>query len=242
MGGLINLTGQNFGRLTVIRRVENSISFSGYESVQWLCKCECGNEVIVTGRNLKNNNTKSCGCLKKEIISEANKKYNTYDLSDEHGIGYTSKGEKFYFDLEDYDKIKDYCWLVDGDNGYIVSNINNKKIYLHKLIMKCKNDKEIDHINRKKYDCRKSNLRIATHSQNNMNKNLRSDNTSGIIGVSWNKKKNKWESRIWANHKAIRLGYYIDFEAATKARLIAEKEYYKEFAPQRHLFEQYEIK
>ena len=42
-------------------------------------------------------------------MSETFKKYNTYDLSGEYGIGYTSKGEEFYFDLDDYDKIKDYC-------------------------------------------------------------------------------------------------------------------------------------
>ena len=241
MRRLIDLTGRKFGKLTVVKRVEDNISKSGYKSAQWLCVCDCGNEVIVTGRNLKTNNTKSCGCLQKEIVSKTNKKYNTYDLTGEYGIGYTSKGEEFYFDLEDYNKIKSHCWFFDGYDRYIAANINGKKVHLHKIILKCKNNTEVDHINRKKYDCRKSNLRIATRSQNSMNKDLRSNNTSGVTGVNWNKKENKWESRISVNNKAVRLGYYSCFDDAVKARLVGEKYYYGEFAPQKHLFKQYPI-
>ena len=61
------------------------------------------------------------------------KKYNTYDLSGEYGIGYTSKGEEFWFDLNDYNKIKDYCWYYNS-NGYLCSqNANCKHIYFHRL-------------------------------------------------------------------------------------------------------------
>ena len=49
---LIDLTGQVYGRLTVIKRVDDYISPSGDRKVQWLCKCKCGKEVIVTGRLL----------------------------------------------------------------------------------------------------------------------------------------------------------------------------------------------
>lgn len=52
--------GDKFGRLTVIKRdLKNQV----YGRVSWLCKCECGNEVVVIGKNLKNGNTRSCGCL-----------------------------------------------------------------------------------------------------------------------------------------------------------------------------------
>ena len=59
---LIDLTGQKFGRLTVIKRAENK-----GKRVAWLCKCECGNEIVIIGSNLKNGSTKSCGCYKKEM-------------------------------------------------------------------------------------------------------------------------------------------------------------------------------
>ena len=111
MGKFIDLTGQKFGRLTVIKRGENYVSSSGKTvKIQWLCNCDCGTEnILVVGSQLKNGRTKSCGCISRELLISKNKdrrKYNTYDLSGEYGIGWTSNTNKeFYFDLEDYDKI-----------------------------------------------------------------------------------------------------------------------------------------
>lgn len=58
------LSGNTYGRLTVIERCENDISSYGTVRSKWLCRCSCGNEVKVIGQHLKNGNTKSCGCLK----------------------------------------------------------------------------------------------------------------------------------------------------------------------------------
>lgn len=63
-----DLTGMKFNRLTVIK--ENGRD--KYSKVRWLCKCECGNEIVVAGVFLRNGNTKSCGCLKKERITQCN--------------------------------------------------------------------------------------------------------------------------------------------------------------------------
>ena len=57
-----DLTGQKFNMLTVIRRTEDHIAASGKPSARWLCKCDCGNETIVSGTKLKKGTTKSCGC------------------------------------------------------------------------------------------------------------------------------------------------------------------------------------
>ena len=67
----------------------------------------------------------------------ANKRHNKYDLSGEYGIGYTSKGEEFYFDLEDYDKIYPYCWVVSSSTKTIVARNpeTGKLIALHRLVM-----------------------------------------------------------------------------------------------------------
>lgn len=65
----IDLTGQKFGRLTVIKRADND----KHGNAQWLCKCECGNETIVRGFLLKRGTTKSCGCLQKESLEKARK-------------------------------------------------------------------------------------------------------------------------------------------------------------------------
>lgn len=59
---LSDLTGKKFGRLTVVKRVENK----GHETM-WLCRCDCGNQKNITAGNLKSHKTKSCGCIRKEI-------------------------------------------------------------------------------------------------------------------------------------------------------------------------------
>ena len=61
-----NLSGQKFGYLTVIKRIEDYIQPNGSHKTQWLCKCECGKEINLCATTLKTGNTKSCGCLKKE--------------------------------------------------------------------------------------------------------------------------------------------------------------------------------
>ena len=68
---LIDLTGKRFGRLTVIRRVENN----NYGAAMWLCVCDCGKETIKTGYCLREGHVKSCGCLLREVNSKIHMKH-----------------------------------------------------------------------------------------------------------------------------------------------------------------------
>lgn len=164
------------------------------------------------------------------------KQYNTYDLSGEYGIGYTLSGDEFYFDLEDYDKIKNYCWFKDPD-GYLRTNANTAdgkrtSILLHQVIMGVSGCNLMpDHIHGRdsRNDNRKSNLRIVNRSQNNINQPLRKDNTSGVKGVNWNKDSSKWRVRIQVNHKRILIGDYDTLDEAKRARENAAKIYHKEY-------------
>ena len=70
MGKFEDLTGKTFNRLTVIKRAEIE-----KKEVYYLCKCTCGNEKIIRGKDLKYNKIKSCGCLKKEKTTERNTKH-----------------------------------------------------------------------------------------------------------------------------------------------------------------------
>lgn len=229
-----DLTGKKFGRLLVLRQTEDYIYPSGQRKAQWICKCDCGNEIVVVGHHLKE--MKSCGCYKSELLSQNQKKYNMYDLSGEYGIGYTSKQEEFWFDLDDYDLIKNYCWYY-SDSGYVMAydTNNHKYIRLHQLIMNTLNTEyDVDHKihppqSEHKLDNRKSNLRIVTRSKNLMNSSLRSNNTSGITGVCWNKALKKWLSRITVNGTVISLGHYSDFESAVCARKNAEIKYFGDY-------------
>ena len=241
----IDLTGKRFGRLVVIEKSESTQD----KKVRWLCQCDCGNQCIVRATCLlRKDFTKSCGCIKREVASETykkigtnSKKHNIYDLTGEFGIGYTLKGEEFYFDLEDYNKIKDYCWNAHINQfGYksLEARQGEKNVKFQWLVL----GKNYDHANRNSLDNRKSNLRKANLQENNRNHSLRKDNTSGISGVNWNKRRNKWCARINNNDKErISLGYFDDIKDAIIARLQAEKKYYGEFAPQKHLYKEYGI-
>lgn len=78
MGKCVNLTGMRFGRLLVLKRVEND----KHGASQWLCKCDCGKEHIAQAKSLKNGAIKSCGCLAIERRREACKISNsTHKLS-----------------------------------------------------------------------------------------------------------------------------------------------------------------
>ena len=162
-----------------------------------------------------------------------NKKFNTYDLSGEYGIGYTLKGEEFYFDLEDYDKIKDYCWCISPSTKSVVARESgtNKTISMHRLIMNFPQNKQIDHIHHKKFDNRKSELRLCTNQENNWNKAEQSNNTSGHRGISWDKRDKLWHCYIEINGKRINKYFNAnEIDEAIKWRAEKEKELFGDFA------------
>ena len=221
----IDLTNQRFGRLLVLSKYD----VIGKGETRWLCRCDCGNECVVSRGGLKGGKTQSCGCLQRERTSEIKRKYNTYDLSGEYGIGYTSKGEEFYFDLEDYDKIKDYCWCFNDQDYVVAHNKSGNNIRFHRLILNI-NDKDIiiDHKNRRRNDNRKSNLRIATKSENAMNRPTDIRSTTGYKGV--HKVGNKYTANIGLNNETIYLGIFDSAEDAAECRYRNEKEIFGEFA------------
>lgn len=237
----LDLVGQKFNRLLVIERVEDKIDAnSGKHKSRFKCLCDCGNYTIQLGTNIKSGRVKSCGCYHKEVSSKIfsesthRKKYNTYDLTGEYGIGYTLKEEPFYFDLENYDKIKDICWYMNS-RGYLVgyNSDNSKTIKMHRYIMGLtENDSQvIDHINStRKMDNRKCNLRITSQAKNTINRQTSKTNTSGITGVSFNRRKQKWVAYITYNKKRKHLGYFSSKEEAIIARKEAENKYFKEFS------------
>jgi len=240
-GNAKDLTGQRFGRLVVEREYENKyVNGKKRTSVMWICSCDCGKkEVIKSSSNLRPNS--SCGCLKyeKSVESGHNKKlYNNYDLSGEYGIGYTLKGEEFYFDLEDYDKIKEHCWHITTQ-GYVRTNIqlsDNKRgaLFFHNIVMNNEFSYQhmVDHIGglETRNDNRKYNLRIVNNSKNQMNTKLRRDNSSGVKGVNWCNTNNTWIARIQVNGSRIYLGEFKNFEDAVKTRKEAEKKFFGEYS------------
>ena len=233
----IDLTGCVFGRLTVIEK-SDKYNYEGRNNrprVQWRCRCECGKEILVTGKSLRSGNTQSCGCLNRDInaerLSKQQKQYNKYKIHKDYVELYTSKSESFYVDVEDFEYIKDICWYRNKEN-YILGKHNGTTVRLHNYIMsrynKIDNINVVDHIGGEtsRNDNRKSNLRIVTQSQNAMNRKVLKDNTSGYTGVSWDKDGNKWVAYIGSTI----LGRCSQIEEAVKLREQAEQQYFGEYS------------
>lgn len=93
-----DLTGQRFGRLTVISFNEEVTKQKKGRHSYWNCKCDCGNEKIVYSGNLKSGGTTSCGCYQKEISSNKTKeqwKNETFRQKRDRGIKEKWKNEEF---------------------------------------------------------------------------------------------------------------------------------------------------
>jgi len=88
---------------------------------------------------------------------------------------------------------------------------------------------QVDHVYHNRWDNRKEFLRIVTNSQNQMNASLMPNNTSGITGVSWNIKREKWVAYIMVNERQVQLGYFDDFNKAVEVRKDAELKYFGEY-------------
>lgn len=231
-----NIKGLKFGRLTVVEKTDmKSDRAADSGAYLWKCKCDCGGVCYYSRYSLITpNGIKSCGCLYDDSRFVIAKNYCTYDLDTyDFGIGYCQNGTYFFFDKEDYDKIKEYSWWYDG--RYVIAHsLKNDKyttdiIRLHRVVMDI-GDREkinVDHKNLIRYDCRKINLRRATDSQNAMNKNYLASSSTGVVGV--NKQKDKWSASITKNGKIFYLGTFEKFEDAVKARQQAELEIFKEF-------------
>ena len=237
---LMDLTGKEFGRWKVIK-------YSGNK--KWLCECSCENKTVreVDGNSLKRGLSKSCGCLQKgktALRSICNKypckPLNAYIECDTYYKGCDEKERYFLISKEDYDKISKHRWNVDS-RGYWRDSCTGE--LLHRFILNLADrgkDVYVDHINHNKSDNRRENLRIVTPHQNAINTSTSNRNTTGILGVRIDE-RNKWESRLCVNGKNMRLGRFNTKEEAIIARLKAEKYYLGEFAPQKHLFEEYGI-
>lgn len=231
---LKDLTGQTFGRWTVLERAENEYTSGGNPKVMWKCKCSCENGTVknIPAGSLLNGNSKSCGCWNLErgkLPKMYNRKQNTYDLdSHEYGIGTTSDGSQFIFDKEDYDLISQFCWY-EHHKYFVAKDIRstpNKTICMHKLLMNCEHEGrsvKVDHQDGNPSNNRKSNLRIATTSENNANR--KSNSKSGVCGVRWHKRDQKWE--VFVKH--IYIGRTPDYAEAVRMRAKAEDKYYGEF-------------
>lgn len=158
------------------------------------------------------------------------------DTGDCYGICNNKEQTKFYFDLEDYIRIKDYTWSLnyaDHPGGYerisTSSGINpftakKSHLKLHQLIF---GDRWVDHIDRNPMNCRKSNLRKTTPQLNAYNKSA----IGGDAGIKQLADDQFSASLKYMGKEIILSKVFRTFKEAKRERMIAYAEIAGEFTP-----------
>lgn len=220
---VIDISGQKFGRLTVISHCGSNKEGKSL----WLCKCDCdGKEVTVIGKELRNGHTQSCGCLQRERAKEANTKHNLtgtkiynvwasmkqrcYDNSQENYKFYGGKGISV---CEDWNA--DFITFYnDMYESYVrhIERFGEKETTIDRI--DCGGNYEI------------SNCRWATWDAQHLNTAMYETNTSGCSGAYWREHLQKYELRIHFLGKTVPLGCHTNLEDCRKLRKEAEIKYY----------------
>lgn len=125
-------------------------------------------------------------------------------------------------------KIGNIAGCLDKQSGYMKIGIDNNLYLAHRLAFLWIDgylpENDIDHIDRNRSNNRYYNLREVSQTCNSRNCNIAKNNASGITGISWYKRTNKWKAQI-AMPKVIGLGYFDTLSDAVKARWKAEIEH-----------------
>ena len=148
-----------------------------------------------------------------------------------------TKGKVAIVDSNDYEYLSQWKWCCSEDGYAVRSEKSNerknnirKQIKMHRVIMNPISKINIDHIDGDKLNNCKHNLRIATTSQNGMNRKKSANCTSKFKGVYWNKTEKKWKVTIRSNSKYYHLGYFKSETEAAIAYNNKAKELHGEFA------------
>jgi hypothetical protein len=209
-----DLVGVKFNRLIV---VEFSHSNKNNGSV-WKCLCECGNETFVSVSVINRGGAVSCGCYHREVMKDRK----THGM---HGTVFYMRWVQMKY------RCKDINNSVYGGKGIDYAPeweiFENFKIDMYDTFDE---NLELDRID-VTLGYSKENCRWVTHGENNFNKNIQVNNSSGKTGVSYSNRLGKWRAYITVNKRQISLGCYDAFELAVDARKAAELEHYGYYRP-----------
>ena len=204
-----DLTGQRFGRLTALERLDEKKGKDS--SYLWLCRCDCGREIKVSVNALLKGHYTSCGCGKRERMQQ--------QAADVRGQRFGRLTALEPTDKRSCEKVVwrcrcdcgretevPYASLASGNTkscGCLQKELPGPPEYMQYIDGTCV----------EMLECRK----------------LRKNNTSGYTGVQWNKRKGRWVALITFKGKTYNLGYYDKIEDAAEARRDAENRIFGEF-------------
>ncbi|MBF2551593.1 AP2 domain-containing protein [Listeria seeligeri] len=215
------MSAKKYNKLTIIKDTGKRTK-SG--NAIYECRCDCGNTCEITLAKLRSGHTKSCGCLIKDTANEKFKKYegirkNRLTLIRDTGKR-TNDGKRIVL-----------CQCECGNTCEVVfAKFNNsstkscgclaleKKKEKHE---KGRAEKAVKTLQDKKILINGTNVAVINSHK------LRSNNTSGKTGVTFDSNRKKWIAQIVFQDKSMRLGRFVKKEDAIKARLEAEEKYFK---------------
>ena len=207
--GKRDLTGQRFGKLTVLRRAD-ALQDGKPAGDRWLCRCDCGGTATVLGANLVRGHTKSCGCLKEN------------DLTGQHIGALTVLGRSDKYAKRGKRRVRLWeCRCDCGATTYKATDTLTADV--ENSCAEC--------AQKRNAACARDNAGFVAGTQLCKIRDLRptAANTSGCRGVSFNKRTDRWEAVIIFRQKRTRLGSYKRFEDAVEVRKRAEQRIFGEF-------------
>jgi len=149
----------------------------------------------------------------------------TIPLLDRYGVKYAET----IIDIDDLQRVLDYTTNWSGRNRYVVSikgSGRTKTIFLHRFINNTPEGLLTDHIDGNPLNNRKSNLRSVTAQENQQNRGVNKNSTSGYRGV-YKTKRNRskpWCANVFVNYKRITLGHFATAEEANEVVVAWRKE------------------
>lgn len=193
MGAPIDLAGQRFGRLVAVEVAQE-------RPRKWRCRCDCGNETSVLTRDLRNGNTKSCGCMRDDFEDLSGRRFGR--LVAVERVGSSPGGYSM--------------WRCACDCG--------GEVTARSVSLKNGNTRSCGCLVHDKV-CEPSDAVDGTKLGNLSGKPTR-QNTSGVRGVSRVKRNGRWEVHIKVRGKQMHIGTYATIEDAAEARREAEREWF----------------
>ena len=209
----VDYTGQRFGRLLVLREAAPHIGPAGDRRRQWLCRCDCGNEVTVLQTSLQKGATTSCGCLQRV--------YKDADLTGKRFGRLTVEGP-----ADDQPLSGNKCWRCRCECG-------NTKEYTTTILMSGRVSSCGCYQTEQRLQRMEDNvfgLFNGTNISRIRKQKLQRNNTTGVRGVHKvlgpTPQDDRWIAMIGVQRKRIYLGCFHSLDDAVKARRAAEEQYH----------------
>lgn len=139
-------------------------------------------------------------------------------------------------DVGDVERVQGHSWGAWQYRSagklfvYAGAVIDGKSVLMHRLLVDAPEGLLVDHKNHNTLDNRRSNLRACTRSQNQRNRRLNANSTTGVKGVRFDRSSGRYIAEIRTGGERLHLGRFVDLDTAAEAYRRAAEQFHGEFA------------